>query len=283
MCAVEPNRIKGDLSALGPNANPFHPNCRCTTVPYFDGDEDDVRFIRLADRKGEYVPSDMRFGEWKREYVTERAEKPETLNSLETNGEKSLDFSGGSGIIKAGSNKGAEQKMISVTEKQFAAGNRRSPFYQLTDAEIYIIKSEITAIEADVDDFVFNSSIVRGTCFLPSDGKIHIKGNIFPDEYSDHPRDRLTIRAVLAHEYYGHRPYRNQYLVEDSLTDSDSLERIFANAWADEFRASYMAAKNAPNLSQEERAMLILDALSRAEEAGVAIKYNDFIRRVLYG
>lgn len=170
-----------------------------------------------------------------------------------------------------------------VAEKAFAAGNRRSPLYELNEKEIEMIKSEIKAIGANPDDFVFNSAATRGTCFLPSDGKIHIKGNIFPDEFSDHPRDRLTVRAVLAHEYYGHRPYRSQYLREDSITKPEEIERIFANAWADEFRASYMAAKNAPDLSDEERAMLILDSLSRAKEAGVTIKNNDFIRRVLYG
>ncbi|MDE7280889.1 MAG: hypothetical protein K2N36_04010, partial [Ruminiclostridium sp.] len=52
--------------------------------------------------------------------------------------------------------------------------------------------------------------------------------------------------------------------------------------WADEFRASYMAAKNAPGLTDEDRQYLIMDAISRAQEAGVPIRYNDFMRRVLY-
>lgn len=43
-----------------------------------------------------------------------------------------------------------------------------------------------------------------------------------------------------------------------------------------------MAAKNAPGLTAEDRRYLILDAISRAQEAGVSIKYNDFMRRVLY-
>ncbi len=168
-------------------------------------------------------------------------------------------------------------------EKHTAAGNRRSPFYELTEKDIETVKTEIKAIGASEADFIFNSEFTRGTCFLASDGKIHIKGNIFPDENSTHPRDKLSVRAVLSHEYYGHRPYREQYLREDSDTSPNAINQIMARAWADEFRASYMAAKNAPNLSQEDRALLILDALSRAEEAGVSIKYNDFIRRVLYG
>lgn len=169
------------------------------------------------------------------------------------------------------------------TKEHSAAGNRRSPFYILNDNEIDMIKREIASIGANENEFVFNSNATKGTCFLASDGKIHIKGNIFPDEYSVHPRDKLSVRAVLAHEYYGHRPYKEQYLREDSLTSPEELNRLFANAWADEFRASYMAAKNSPNLSDEDRQLLIMDALSRAQEAGITIQYNDFIRRVLYG
>lgn len=92
--------------------------------------------------------------------------------------------------------------------EHLASGNRRSPFYVLSDEDIAAVKQEIAAIGADENEFVFNSESVRGTCFLARDGKVHIKGNIFPDNYSDHPRDRMSVRAVLAHEYYGHRPNR---------------------------------------------------------------------------
>ena len=161
------------------------------------------------------------------------------------------------------------------TTKHSASGNRRSPYYTLNENDIENIKSEIRAIQANESDFVFNSTITKGTCFLASDGKVHIKGNIFPD--------KMSVRAVLAHEYYGHKPYIEQYLKEDSETSSEALERIYKNAWADEFRASYMAAKNAPGLTEEDRYFLIMDALSRAREAGISIKNNDYIRRALYG
>lgn len=168
-------------------------------------------------------------------------------------------------------------------EKHTAAGSRRSPFYTLTQDDIEFIQEEIREICGDVNDFVFNSNVTRGTCFLAGDGKIHIKGNIFPDEYSNHPRDKMSVRAVLAHEYYGHRPYRLQYICEDNDTSPNAVEKVMAHAWADEFRASYMAAKNTPNLTHTDRELLVRDALSRAEDAGVSIKYNDFIRRILYG
>ena len=96
-----------------------------------------------------------------------------------------------------------------------------------------------------------------------------MRGDVLPEPNSLHPRDLMSSRAVLAHEYYGHRAHRNTRLIEGS--------------WNDEFRASYIAAKNAPNLLAEDRRYFILDALERAREKGVSIKYNDFIREVLYG
>lgn len=167
--------------------------------------------------------------------------------------------------------------------EHLAAGSRRSPFYILSDEDIAAIKQEIAAIEADENEFIFNSESVRGTCFLARDGKVHIKGNVFPDENSDHPRDKMSVRAVLAHEYYGHRPNRQRYLIEDSVTSDAERSRLTSLMWADEFRASYMAAKTAPGLTDEDRRYLIMDAISRAQEAGVSIRYNDFMRRVLYG
>ena len=51
----------------------------------------------------------------------------------------------------------------------------------------------------------------------------------------------------------------------------------------DEFRASECSALNAPNLSDEERRMLMLDAYDRAREAGVSVRYNKKARRLIYG
>ena len=79
----------------------------------------------------------------------------------------------------------------------------------------------------------------------------------------------MSVRAVLAHEYYGHRPNRGTALPR--------------NIWNDEFRASYLASKIAPNLTSEDRLHLVLDAVERAREAGVVIKRNQYMRRVIYG
>lgn len=61
-------------SSIGINVPPFHPNCRCTTVPYFDDEftADEQRAARVADGKTYYVPGNMTYEEWKRKYVDSR-------------------------------------------------------------------------------------------------------------------------------------------------------------------------------------------------------------------
>ena len=148
-----------------------------------------------------------------------------------------------------------------------ARGLRRSPFNTLSALEIKHLKNEIKIIEADKNVFVFNKGAKTG--YSDKFRKIRIRGDIFADKNSIHPRDLMSERAVLAHEYYGHYKY--------------APSKFEPGDWRDEFRASYMAAKNTPNLTGNDRRYLILDALERAKEAGVTITYNNFIRGILYG
>ena len=148
-----------------------------------------------------------------------------------------------------------------------ASGMRKSPFYLLTVEDIEYLINEIRAIGADEEVFMFN----RGarTSYSDTNDIVLVRGDFFPDQQSTHPRDLMSPRAVLAHEYYGHRAYRYTHFLK--------------GAWNDEFRASYIAAKNTPNLSDDDRRCLVLDAIERAKEAGITIKNNEFIRGVLYG
>lgn len=57
---------------IGVTAPPFHPNCRTTTVPYFDDEFtfNEQRAGRNSDGSGYYtVPSDMQYYEWKSLFV----------------------------------------------------------------------------------------------------------------------------------------------------------------------------------------------------------------------
>ena len=60
---------------VGVTAPPFHPNCRSTTVPYFDDEftEGEQRAARDSDGKTYYVPADMKYREWEKKFVKESA------------------------------------------------------------------------------------------------------------------------------------------------------------------------------------------------------------------
>lgn len=69
----------------------------------------------------------------------------------------------------------------------------------------------------------------------------------------------MSIAAVLAHEYYGHRPFRAEYLY-DQLTKT-----VTTPIWMDECRASINASKLAPNLTIMEKSFLIQDLYGYTE------------------
>ncbi len=74
---------------------------------------------------------------------------------------------------------------------------------------------------------------------------------------------------MLAHEYYGHYEFApSQFAVGD---------------WRDEMRASYIAAIKAPNLSDDDRRLLMLDAYERAKEGGRIFDYSKKAREIIYG
>ena len=117
---------------------------------------------------------------------------------------------------------------------------------------------------------VFDFKNGSKTSFSEKHNKINIKGDMFPDEdYSTENRDRMSVKAVIAHKYYGH--YQNH------------PSEFEANDWRDEFKASYDAAIRTANLSDDERRSLMIDAKERAQEAGVSIKLNEIMRRIIYG
>ena len=150
-------------------------------------------------------------------------------------------------------------------------GQRTSKYKILTPEEIASLKLDIEALEDDLSIFRFNEGFQTG--YSDKSGLIYIRGDVLSDLSSTHPRDLMSQRAVLAHEYYGHKYF------DDLFGDKNPLP----GAWTDEFRASYNAALNAPNLTETDRMYLMADALERAKEAGVNIKITTNIRRVLYG
>lgn len=157
---------------VGLTASPFHPNCRCTEIPYFndaftDGEQ---RAARGGDGKTYYVPANMKYGEWK---------------------EKFVDKSEPNGIIKI--------------NRAMSNGQRTSPHHILSDDEKQRILTLSKEIGLPTEVIKFNSGTQTG--FDDNSQKIHIRGDIIPDFTSTNLRDLLSEKAVLAHEYYGH--YKN--------------------------------------------------------------------------
>jgi hypothetical protein len=149
-----------------------------------------------------------------------------------------------------------------------SGGHRRSPREVLTPEEITKLTEDFKELGGDPEMLRFNKG--RHTGYSDDLDKISVRGDVNPleGEGITHPRSTMTPKAVLAHEL-GHQAHRGT--------------KVAINAWNDEFRASYWAAKNLPSLTLEERASLIQDAILRAQEANIPIKNNAFMRKILYG
>ena len=173
--------------------------------------------------------------------------------------------------------------IANADDKSMANGMRNMSKTPLTDEEIVLVKKEINRIEADETVFIFNDPdhISDSTCYNFEDDKVYVTRNVFPDtKYgSIHPRDTMSIGAVLAHEYYGHRPNRKEYL-EDWKTGKDYHT---IPIWQDECRASLTAAQITPGLTEIDRRDLVMDAVYRAREYGQLIEMNDFTKEAVYG
>lgn len=154
-----------------------------------------------------------------------------------------------------------------MNKREMANGLRNNPNLHLTEEQIVSLKGDIRAIGADESVFVFNSG--ARTSYSDEVDTIFVRGDVFSYPRSTHPRDLMSARAVLAHEYCGHRANKGT--------------KLPVGAWNDEFRASYMAARDAPGISDEDRRYLVLDAIDRAKSAGVTITLNEFMRRTVYG
>ncbi|MBQ9934334.1 MAG: hypothetical protein IJO70_00625 [Lachnospiraceae bacterium] len=174
-------------------------------------------------------------------------------------------------------------KFISNERKDMANGMRDTSMTPLTQDEIKYVLSQVKRIEADESVFVFNDPvhITKSTCYSYTEDKIYVTRNVFPDDKygSTHPRDVMSVAAVLAHEYYGHRTFKEEYLSDIQYGPEYNTTPL----WKDECRASITAAKIAPNLTEREKSDLVLDAIYRAKEFGHLIEMDDFMKEVVYG
>lgn len=151
--------------------------------------------------------------------------------------------------------------------RKFANGPRRGRLTVITSEEEQLIREYAKELGIPENILTFNTG--DSTCFSDISGMIHIRGDIFPSSFAENPASILNARCALAHEYYGH------YLHYPS--------KFRPGDWRDEFQASYFAAINTPNLTSEERRLLMIDAYERARNAGVTVELNPTARRMIHG
>lgn len=160
-----------------------------------------------------------------------------------------------------------QQAQLLLDEIERSAGGLRRPALNtLEPAEIARLQDEFAALGGDPSILAFNKG--AQTSYVDALDRINVRGDVNPVDGAHHPRSAMSSKAVLGHEL-GHRAHRGT--------------KLPPGAWNDEFRASYWAAKNLPGLSDVERVHLVLDAMERAREAGVPIKPNPLMRKILYG
>ena len=239
---------------------PIHRGCRCLLIFHFDI-EGDTRASKDGQKK-----AGVSFEEWLKEQDAETQKEVlgATRYKMFKDGVNINQFVDNGKILTLDE---LNQRLDS-TNRNMANGQRRSIFADLSDEEIQFVKQEAKSIQIPESMLVFRKG--RRTCYNDIDDKVYIGSDVMPsDDGSTHNRDTMSVRAVLAHEYYGHQVFRNT--------------KIPIGDWKDEFRASYHASVFAPNLSDKDRMQLMRDALDRASEAGVKIIVTDTIRRILYG
>ena len=71
---------------VGVTANPFHPNCRTVTAPYFEDDTNSMRAMRSKKGKTEYIPADIKYNEWYDKYVVEKPVNIQLFGEKEVKG-----------------------------------------------------------------------------------------------------------------------------------------------------------------------------------------------------
>ena len=217
----------------------IHENCRCCYIKASEVTEPlpsyKEYFESLSEEEQKHILGASRFKIWK-DYNF-------PLKGFTNNGTK----------IKLGElNPRLSDKV--KQDREMSNGYRRSVYIPMTKEEKDLVLKEAKAIGIPTDKLVFLEN--HGTGYSDDFDLVVVGSNVFPsNDRSTHNRDNMTIRAVLAHEYYGHGAYRNTKLPKGS--------------WNDEFRASYHAAIHTPNLSDMERQSLMRDAVDRAVEAGV--------------
>ena len=122
---------------------------------------------------------------------------------------------------------------------------------KLSEEEIAFLKEQIIAIGADLERFRFNER--SGVCFVDHEALIYVNKEILSLPGKQPPAYDLSIRGILAHEYWGHLANHPSPFEPDSDEDE---------SWADD-----SAARKSKGLSDKDRAILFRRSLAYMQRA----------------
>lgn len=147
---------------------------------------------------------------------------------------------------------------------------------ELDESEIAEVIKAAESVEIPAEYFVFNDEKsllgVEGTCYHREDDKIYVTRDVFPDqnELSLHPRNLLSVKSILAIEYYGRRK---------NCLDNPSA----SYDWRAKVECVTDVSRFAPGLTQYEKMMLIQYVGCIAEEHGYSVINDEYDKSILYG
>lgn len=169
---------------IGVTVPPLHPYCRCTTAPYFDDEftSGGVRTARNADGKVYDVPGDMKYNEWKTEYVDNSRENV---------------------IIKAAKDNhirgkiNTNPKAVDVSDFEF-------------DKKHTNVERKHNVSEDEVNEFIKNAKVSftrwngQFVCYMGSEGSayIDIRNKIIKTAYKRAEYDNNTLEFIKVVERY---------------------------------------------------------------------------------
>ena len=150
-----------------------------------------------------------------------------------------------------------------------AGGKRQKVDRKLTSLEKDYIESEIRAIKADRFKYRFDYGDRTG--YFEDHDIVSICLDVFPDYNSWSHGDLISVRAVLAHEFWGHRYIgveHPQYAGYPGSAEDESL-------------ASSTASRTSPGLRKLDKEQLVRDAVFRLKKHGLDTKVG-FIDKIRF-
>ncbi len=168
---------------------PFHPNCRCTTVPYDeDWDYKGQRIAKDKDGKYYYVPETMTYEEWKKEVVEgKRSGKVgDTLGETKITDKFNIDVS----------DEKAVQKLIDKTANDISYEKLEHATVITADGTVYKMVGGETNVNTNIvgeslegATIIHNHPPLNGTDFYDSFSR---------DDFLDAVKNKTSLEIVVS-------------------------------------------------------------------------------------